>query len=86
MELEQCIKDALEESMQGYNLSDENVQRRQEISLLINDLRRSLREDQSAKLNQILDAISTQDGLFASEAYMHGVMEGITLHNKYIAK
>lgn len=86
MELEECIKDALEESMQAYIHSEKYQEQKQEINDLITDFRGSLSESQKAKFNAILDAMSNQNSMFASEAYMHGVVEGIALHGKVISE
>lgn len=86
MELEECIKDALEESMQAYIHSEKYQEQKQEINDLITDFRGSLSESQQAKFNAILDAMSNQNSMFASEAYMHGVVEGIALHGKVISE
>lgn len=86
MELEECIKDALEESMQAYIHSEKYQEQKQEINDLITDFRGSLSESQKVKFNVILDAMSNQNSMFASEAYMHGVVEGIALHGKVITE
>ena len=86
MELEECIKDALEESMQAYIHSEKYQEQKQEINDLITDFRGSLSVSQQAKFNAILDAMSNQNSMFASEAYMHGVVEGIALHGKVISE
>lgn len=86
MELEECIKDALEESMQAYIHSEKYQEQKQEINDLITDFRGSLSESQKAKFNAILDAMSKQNSMFSSEAYMHGVVEGIALHGKVISE
>lgn len=86
MELEECIKDALEESMQAYVLSEKYQEQKQGINDMITDFRGSLSESQKVKFNVILDAMSNQNSMFASEAYMHGVVEGIALHGKVITE
>ena len=79
MELEECIKDALEESMQAY------IQK-QSVNDMVADFRDGLSESQVRKFNAILDAMTDQNSMFASEAYMHGVVEGIALHGKVISE
>ena len=86
MELEECIKDALEESMQAYVLSEKYQEQKQGINDMITDFRGGLSESQKVKFNVILDAMSNQNSMFASEAYMHGVVEGIALHGKVITE
>lgn len=82
MELEECIKDAIDESMKEYICSDEYITQQQEISELQKALKERLSEKQQNTLNQLLDRISTCDGQLAAEAYMHGVVEGIALRGK----
>lgn len=84
MELEECIKDALEESMQAYIHSEKYQEQKQSGNDMITDFRAGLSDDQVRKFNAILDTISNQNSMFASEAYMHGVVEGIALRGKVI--
>lgn len=86
MELEECIKDALEESMQAYIHSEKYQQQKQRVDDMVTDFRDGLSESQIRKFNAILDAISDQNSTFASEAYMHGVVEGIALLGKVISE
>lgn len=86
MELEECIKDALEESMQAYIHSEKYQQQKQRVDDMVTYFRDGLSESQIRKFNAILDAISDQNSTFASEAYMHGVVEGIALHGKVISE
>ena len=86
MELEECIKDALEDSMQAYIHTDKYQEQKQKVDCFVEDFRNSLSEDQITKFNVVLDAISEQNSMFASEAYMHGVVEGIALHGKVIGE
>lgn len=86
MELEECIKDALEESMKPYISSEEYVKNKQEVTKMITVLRGKLRTEEQAELNRLLDAITVSDGAFASEAYMHGVVEGMALRDKVLAE
>lgn len=86
MELEECIKDALEESMKPYISSDEYVKNKQKITAMITVLRRKLRTEEQAEFNRLLDAITVSDGTFASEAYMHGVVEGMALREKVLSE
>ena len=43
-------------------------------------------DEQKQQLNTMLNAISNCDGLFASEAYLHGVVEGIALRGKVVTE
>ncbi len=86
MELEECIKDALEESMQAYIHSEKYQEQKQSVNDMVADFRDGLSESQVRKFNAILDAMTDQNSMFASEAYMHGVVEGIALHGKVISE
>lgn len=86
LELEECIKDAVEESMNGYIQSEEYVQQKQQINCMLQAFRSGLSKIQKQQLNNMLDAISNCDGMFASEAYLHGVVEGIALRGKVVTE
>lgn len=86
MELEECIKDALEESMQAYIHSEKYQEQKQVVDDLLIDFRCGLNEEQQKKFNVLLDAMSNLNSMFASEAYMRGVVEGIALHGKVISE
>lgn len=86
MELEECIKDALEESMQAYINSEKYQEQKQQVNLAIRDFQSQLSESQIAEFIKVLDSISAQHSMFASEAYMRGVVEGIALHGKVISE
>ena len=84
MKLDACMKEALDDSMKEYNLSDACMERRHEINHMISTLRITLSPEQSRQLNRLLKAIDRDDSLFASEAYTHAVVEGIARRNKYV--
>lgn len=86
MELEECIKDALDESMRSYIHSEKYQEQKQSVNDMVADFRDGLSESQVRKFNAILDAMTDQNSMFASEAYMHGVVEGIALHVKVISE
>lgn len=46
--------------------------------------RAGLRDIQQQQFNEIIDAISDDNSKLASEAYMHGAVEGIALRGKVI--
>ena len=86
MELEECIKDAVEESMKDYIQSLDYLERRQQINKMLQLFRIGLSDEQKQQLNEMLNVISSCDGLFASEAYLHGVVEGIALCGKVVTE
>ena len=84
MELEECIKDGFDDSLRDYIQSEEYQQRQDKVDEMVNSFRISLRADQQLQLTKIIDAITSEDGIMALEAYIHGVVEGIALRNKVI--
>ena len=86
LELEECIKDAVEDSMKEYMQSEEYVQQKQQVNCMLQKFRSGLSDIQRQQLNAMLDAISNCDGMFASEAYLHGVVEGITLRGRIVTE
>ena len=84
MELEECIKDGFDDSLRDYLQSEEYQQRQDKVDEMVNSFRISLRADQQLQLTKIIDAITSEDGSMALEAYIHGVVEGIALRNKVI--
>lgn len=84
MELEECIKDGFDDSLRDYIQLDEYQQRQDEIEEMISSFRSVLSADQQLRLIKIIDAITSEDGKTALEAYTHGVVEGIALRKKYI--
>ena len=75
MELEECIKDAFDASLEEYMKSKDYISERQ---------RTTEKLIQQQQFNEIIDAISDDNSKLASEAYMHGVVEGIALRGKVI--
>lgn len=86
LELEECIKDAVEDSMKEYMQSEEYVSAKQQVNTMLQAFRSGLSDIQKQQLNNMLDAISDCDGMFASEAYLHGVVEGIALRGKVVTE
>lgn len=84
MELEECIKDGFDDSLRDYIQSEEYQQRQDKVDEMVNSFRISLRADQQLQLTKIIDAITSEDGNMALEAYIHGFVEGIALRNKVI--
>lgn len=84
MELAECIKENFDESLREYIQSEEYQQRQDKVDEMVNSFRISLRADQQLQLTKIIDAITSEDGSMALEAYIHGVVEGIALRNKVI--
>ena len=84
VEIEECIKDAFEDSMQLFVQTEEYKKERDEINDMIITFRAMLDVNRQLQFNEIIDAITVADGKLASEAYLHGVVEGIALREKII--
>lgn len=84
MELEECIKDAVDASMQKYSNSEAYLDRRAVLDANITSFKSGLDQEQSKSLEHILDQLSTEYGLCAAEAYKNGVVEGIALRAKVV--
>ena len=74
--------DALEESMHEYTKEEEQVADRNKIVEMTDKLKAELSGPLADKLISLLNAVNMYDGRFASEAYVHGVVEGIALKKK----
>lgn len=83
--LEECIKNSFDESLKDYIQSEAYEQEQEKIDEKVRSFRVGLSNEQKQQFNEILDAITTEDGKLALQAYMHGTVEGIALRNKVIA-
>lgn len=79
MELAECIMDSIDKAMKNYIESEEYRTQRTEINNMLTEFRSELNPEQQKKLNKLIDAINTDDGIFASKAYLTGVVNGIAL-------
>ena len=86
MELEECIKDAFDDSLKEYTQSEEYIKQQQHITDMLTIFRARLDNKQMQEFNILLDEIGSFNGRLASEAYLHGVVEGIALHIKVVTK
>lgn len=84
LELEECIKNNFDESLREYIQSEEYIHRQEKADDMISSFRINLHADQQLQLNKIIDVITSIDGNIALEAYIHGVVEGIALQNKFV--
>ena len=84
LELEECIKDAFDASLEEYMKSKDYIAERQKTTEKLKTFRAGLSDIQQQQFNEIIDAISDDNSKLASEAYMHGVVEGIALRGKVI--
>lgn len=82
MELAECIMDSIDDAMRNYIESEEYQKQRAEITNMIFEFRSSLSPENQNILNKLIDAINTSDSLFASKAYVAGVVNGIALRQK----
>ena len=84
LELGECIKDAFDASLEEYMKSKDYIAERQKTTEKLKTFRAGLSDIQQQQFNEIIDAISDDNSKLASEAYMHGVVEGIALRGKVI--
>lgn len=71
MELEECIKDAFDASLEEYMKSKDYIAERQKTTEKLKTFRAGLSDIQQQQFNEIIDAISDDNSKLASEAYMH---------------
>ena len=86
MELEECIKDNFDDSLRDFIRSDEYTRLKQQEDRLLSYLQAGLSDIQKQQLTAYLDAATEVNSALASEAYVHGVVEGIALREKVTAK
>ena len=84
LELGECIKDAFDASLEEYMKSKDYISEKQRTTEKLKTFRAGLSDIQQQQVNEIIDAISDDNSKLASEAYMHGVVEGIALRGKVI--
>lgn len=84
VELEECIKDAFEDSLKNYTQSDEYTKEKQSADEKLAAFRNGLSDIQKQQFNEMMDTVTTVSSMLASEAYLHGVVEGIALKSRII--
>lgn len=84
VELEECIKDAFEDSLKNYTQSDEYTKEKQSADEKLAAFRNGLSDIQKQQFNEMMDAVTTVSSMLASEAYLHGVVKGIALKSRLI--
>lgn len=84
MELEECIKDAFEDSLRNYTQSEVYTREKQSADEKLIAFRNGLSDIQKQQFNDMMDAVTTASSMLASEAYLHGVVEGIALKSRII--
>lgn len=70
MELEECIKDAFDASLEEYMKSKDYISERQRTTEKLKTFRAGLSDIQRQQFNEIIDAISDDNSKLASEAYI----------------
>ena len=86
MELEEYIKDGFDDSLRDYIQSEEYVSAKQQERRALAYLESLPTEDQQQAFHSFLDATTKCNSMLLSEAYMHGVVEGIALRNKVVSE
>lgn len=86
MELEECIKDGFDDSLRDYICSEEYVSAKQQERRCLIYLESLLNDIQKNALHAFLDAATNTNSMLISEAYMHGVVEGIAVRKKVVSE
>ena len=86
MELEECIKDGFDDSLRDYIQSEEYISVKEQENRALAYLESLLNDSQKLALNSFLDAANNASGMLISEAYLHGVVEGIALRKKIVSE
>ena len=86
MELEECIKDGFDDSLRDYIQSEEYVSAKQQERRGLAYLESLLNDSQINALHSFLDATTNTSSMLLSEAYLHGVVEGIALRKKVVSE
>ena len=84
MELEEYIKDGFDDSLRDYIQSEKYMSQKQQENDLLVEFQSNLSDDQKQQFILFLNAATTSNGMLISEAYMHGVVEGIALRDKVV--
>ena len=86
MELEECIKDGFDDSLRDYIQSEEYASAKQQEKRCLAYLEKLLNRNQKEALHSFMDAATTSNSMLLSEAYLHGVVEGIALRKKVVSE
>ena len=86
LELKECIKDSFDDAVSGYISSGEYQEQKRRISTLFEEVRNSIPENRREQFNDLMDAIGNCNSGLASEAYVCGVVEGISLRKVVISE
>ena len=86
MELEECIKDGFDDSLRDYICSKEYVSAKKQEGRCLVYLESLLNDSQKNALHAFLDTTTNTNSMLISEAYMHGVVEGIALRKKVVSE
>jgi ribosomal 50S subunit-associated protein YjgA (DUF615 family) len=86
MELEECIKDGFDDSLRDFIQSEEYVSTKQQERRCLAYLEKLLNGNQKKALHSFLDAAIASNSKLLSEAYLHGVVEGMALRKKVVSE
>lgn len=82
--ISEYIADSIDEAMVDYTASEEYKQEQAETNKAIELFRNTLSESQKVAFNNLIDRLSLSHGHFASNAYVAGVVQGMSLKNEFI--
>lgn len=86
MELEECIKDGFDDSLRDYIQSEKYVSAKQQEKRCLAYLEKLLDRNQKEALHSFLNTATISNGMLLSEAYLHGVVEGMALRKKVVSE
>ena len=84
MELKECIKDSFDDAVSAYISSGEYQEQQKQINTLFLEVRNSIPKEKRGLFNELMDAIGNCNSGLASEAYVCGVVEGISLRKSIV--
>ena len=84
MKLEEYIKDGFDDSLREYIQSEEYRTQKQPENNLLKELQYGMSEVQKKQFNLFLDAVTASNSMLLSQAYLHGVVEGVALRKNVI--
>lgn len=84
MKLEEYIKDGFDDSLRDFIQSEEYRAQKQQENNLLKELQYGMSDVQKKQFNLFLDVVTTSNSMLLSEAYLHGVVEGVALRKKVI--
>ena len=84
MNLESCIAESMDKSMNKYLNSPEYIALKEESNAQIDNFKRGLSPEQISLFDSMYDTLIREHAAFTEKAYVTGVINGITLNERII--